>query len=75
VFLLELTSPLIDGEKSNYFDINYLLRGMLVPKGTHTIEFNFSPKIVKTGINIRIITIIITFSLIAFLLYKENKWV
>jgi hypothetical protein len=65
----------IDGEKSNYFDINYLLRGMLVPKGTHTIEFNFSPKIVKTGINIRIITIIITFSLIAFMLYKENKWV
>ena len=65
----------IDGEKSNYFDINYLLRGMLLPKGTHTIEFNFSPKIVKTGINIRIITIIITFSLIAFLLYKENKWV
>jgi hypothetical protein len=65
----------LDGEKSNYFDINYLLRGMLVPKGTHTIEFNFSPKIVKTGINIRIITIIITFSLIAFMLYKENKWV
>ena len=65
----------IDGEKSNYFDINYLLRGMLLPKGTHTIEFKFSPKIVKTGINIRIITIIITFSLIAFMLYKENKWV
>ena len=65
----------IDGEKSNYFDINYLLRGMLLPKGKHTIEFNFSPKIVKTGINIRIITIIITFSLIAFMLYKENKWV
>jgi hypothetical protein len=65
----------IDGEKSNYFDINYLLRGMLLPKGKHTIEFKFSPKIVKTGINIRIITIIITFSLIAFMLYKENKWV
>ena len=65
----------IDGKKSNYFDLNYLLRGMLLPKGKHTIEFNFSPKIVKTGINIRIITIIITFSLIAFMLYKENKWV
>jgi uncharacterized membrane protein YfhO len=48
---------------------------MLLPKGKHTIEFKFSPKIVKTGINIRIITIIITFSLIAFMLYKENKWV
>lgn len=64
----------LDGFKSNYFDINYLLRGMLIPKGEHTVEFYFSPKIVKTGINIRIITIIITFSLIAFLIYKENKW-
>ena len=65
----------IDGDKSNYFDINYLLRGMLIPKGSHTIEFKFSPKIVKTGINIRIITIIITFSLIGYMVYKENKWV
>ena len=64
----------LDGLESNYFDINYLLRGMLIPKGEHTVEFYFSPKIVKTGINIRIITIIITFSLIAFLIYKENKW-
>ncbi len=65
----------LNGEKTNYFDINYLFRGMIVPKGNHLIEFNFSPKIVKTGINIRIITIIITFSIIAFLLYRKNKWV
>ena len=65
----------IDGERSNFFDINYLLRGMLIPEGKHEIEFFFSPEIVKTGINIRIITIIITFSLIAYMLYRENKWV
>ena len=65
----------IDGEKSNFFDINYLLRGMIIPGGKHEIEFLFSPEIVKTGINIRIITIIITFSLIAYMLYRENKWV
>tara|TARA_B100001057_G_scaffold175916_2_gene176572 strand:- start:13933 stop:16338 length:2406 start_codon:yes stop_codon:yes gene_type:complete len=65
----------IDGNKSSFFDVNYLLRGMLVPEGKHKIEFYFSPKIVKTGINIRIITIIITFSLIAFMLYRRNKWV
>ena len=65
----------LNGEKTNYFDINYLLRGMVVPKGDHLIEFYFSPKIVKTGINIRIITIIITFSIIALMLYRENKWV
>ena len=65
----------IDGEKSNFFDINYLLRGMIIPEGKHEIEFFFSPEIVKTGINIRIITIIITFSLMAYMLYRENKWV
>jgi len=65
----------VDGEKSNFFDVNYLLRGMLIPKGKHKIEFYFSPKIVNTGINIRIITIIITFSLIAYMLYRDNKWV
>ena len=65
----------VDGEKSNFFDVNYLLRGMLIPKGKHKIDFYFSPKIVNTGINIRIITIIITFSLIAYMLYRENKWV
>lgn len=65
----------VDGEKSNFFDVNYLLRGMLIPKGKHKIDFYFSPKIVNTGINIRIITIIITFSLIAYILYRENKWV
>ena len=65
----------VNGEKSNFFDLNYLLRGMLIPEGKHKIDFYFSPKIVKTGINIRIITIIITFSLIAYMLYRENKWV
>ena len=65
----------LNGEKTNYFDINYLLRGMIIPEGDHLIEFHFSPKIVKTGINIRIITIIITFSIIALMLYRENKWV
>ena len=65
----------LNGEKTNYFDINYLFRGMVVPKGEHLIEFLFSPKIVKTGINIRIITIIITFSIIALMLYRKNKWV
>ena len=65
----------IDGNESTYFGVDYLLRGMVIPKGTHKVEFYFSPEIVKTGINIRLITIIITFSLIALMLFRENKWV
>jgi len=65
----------IDDVKSEYFDVNYILRGMVVPSGVHKIDFYFSPSIVKTGINIRILTIIITFSLIVYMVYKNNKWV
>ena len=48
---------------------------MVVPSGAHKIDFYFSPNIVKTGINIRILTIIITFILIVYMVYKNNKWV
>ena len=65
----------VDDVKSEYFDANYILRGMVVPSGVHKIDFYFSPSIVKTGINIRILTIIITFSLIVYMVYKNNKWV
>ena len=65
----------VDDVKSEYFDVNYILRGMVVPSGIHKIDFYFSPSIVKTGINIRILTIIITFSLIIYMVYRNNKWV
>ncbi len=65
----------VDDIKSEYFDANYIFRGMVVPSGVHKIDFYFSPSIVKTGINIRILTIIITFILIVYMVYKNNKWV
>ncbi|MFV0590528.1 MAG: YfhO family protein [Draconibacterium sp.] len=33
----------IDGTESKLFTANYILRGMMVPKGEHTIEFVFHP--------------------------------
>jgi len=34
----------IDGKSANYFRVNYVLRGMIIPQGSHEIEFNFEPK-------------------------------
>ncbi len=39
----------VDGQLTPHFQVNYVLRGMPVPAGKHTIEFKFEPAIYKTG--------------------------
>lgn len=39
----------IDGELTNINRVNYLLRGINVPKGKHDIELKFNPKVVYRG--------------------------
>ncbi|MFY7671701.1 YfhO family protein [Tenacibaculum sp. MEBiC06402] len=39
----------VDGELAPHYQVNYVLRGMEIPAGTHTIEFKFQPTIVDKG--------------------------
>ncbi len=39
----------IDGNKADYVRTNYVLRGMSLPAGKHSIEFRFEPQAYKTG--------------------------
>lgn len=39
----------IDGNPSDIVRVNYILRGLSVPKGNHKIEFSFNPTSVKKG--------------------------
>ncbi|MBA3673979.1 MAG: YfhO family protein [Chitinophagaceae bacterium] len=39
----------IDGTKSPYYKVNYLLRGMPIATGKHVIKFKFEPASYKTG--------------------------
>ena len=39
----------IDGNLTPHYRVNYVLRGMRVPKGEHTIEFKFEPRVIQQG--------------------------
>jgi hypothetical protein len=39
----------LDGKKTEYVNVNYILRGMSIPAGKHTIKFVFEPASVKSG--------------------------
>jgi len=39
----------VDGEEQPIDRVNYILRGLYLPKGEHTIEFRFEPEVVEKG--------------------------
>ncbi|MEP3836543.1 MAG: YfhO family protein [Algibacter sp.] len=66
----------IDGKETNHMRVNYVLRGMQIPKGVHTIEFKFDPDVVKTGSKITLASSILLGLLILgglFYEFKKNK--
>ncbi len=46
----------IDGKLQPYTNVNYILRGMEIPKGEHIIKFKFEPSVIKTGSIISLIS-------------------
>ncbi len=66
----------IDGQPSEYFRVNYILRGMVIPAGEHTIEWTFRPKSYYAGVKVGLIGSLM-YVLIAgwmiFSLYKGKR--
>jgi hypothetical protein len=39
----------VDGELTPHYSVNYVLRGMEIPKGKHVVVFKFEPTVIKKG--------------------------
>ncbi|MFH6943024.1 YfhO family protein [Flavobacterium sp. FlaQc-50] len=63
----------IDGQLTDHFPVDYVLRAMEIPGGQHTIEFKFEPQVVKTGSTITLISSIGMLLLLIGGIYFERK--
>ncbi|MGB0177104.1 MAG: YfhO family protein, partial [Owenweeksia sp.] len=54
----------IDGNKVEHIRVNYLLRGLKIPQGKHSIELKFEPKTYYMGEKIDLIASVLLFGLI-----------
>lgn len=55
----------IDGVEKDYFRANYVLRGMIVPAGSHEIKFEFKPASYYTGETVSLASSLIFILLVA----------
>ncbi|MCX6316012.1 MAG: YfhO family protein [Bacteroidetes bacterium] len=67
----------VDDKKTTYYNTNYILRGLSLPAGKHTIRFVFEPESVKSGTNIMFIaSILVLISLLGglFMAWKKGEF-
>ncbi len=63
----------VDGKSAPHFRADYLLRAMVIPAGSHTIEFRFHPKSYFIGEKISLASSILLVLLLAGMGYREWK--
>ncbi len=51
----------VDGTLTPHFRCDYVLRGMVLPAGKHTIEYRFEPAVVATGEKISLVSSILLY--------------
>ena len=65
----------IDGKKSDYCKVNYVLRGMPIPAGKHFIEFKFEPTLVSLGEQLtKYATYLSVLLIIVFGFFEWKEW-
>jgi hypothetical protein len=63
----------IDGNETEIFRVDYVLRSLQIPAGKHVVEFKFEPQVVKTGSTITLFSSLAMLLLLIGGIYFEKK--
>ena len=63
----------VDGELTPHFRVNYVLRAMILPKGSHEITFKFEPEVIETGNTIVLVSYFLMLLIPVGWYFKEKK--
>ena len=63
----------VDGVLEEHYRVNYILRGMNIPKGAYQVEFKFEPQAVAIGSSISLVCSVLIYVLLAFVAFKSFK--
>ncbi|WKD86223.1 hypothetical protein KCTC32516_01584 [Polaribacter huanghezhanensis] len=64
----------VDGKLMPYYRVDYVLRGMEIPAGKHTIKFKFEPTIIKKGNTITLTSYFLLLIIpIGWFFYEKKK--
>jgi uncharacterized membrane protein HdeD (DUF308 family) len=75
IFYKEGWNAYLDGELVPHYRVNYVLRGMQVPSGSHTIHFKFEPAVIEQGRVFSLISyvLLLLISIACFFYDKKKK--
>ncbi len=61
----------VDGELNDHYRVNYVLRGLPLPKGNYQVEFKFEPQSVAIGSTIGLVCSMFIYLLLGFVGFKS----
>lgn len=61
----------LDGQPVDHIRVDYLLRGLKVPDGAHTIIFEFKPKAYFAGEKVSLVSSLILLLLLGYVIYSQ----
>jgi hypothetical protein len=67
---------ILDGKEVPFIRVDYILRGMVLPAGNHSLEFRFEPKSFYIGEKISLFaSSLIILLIVAWIIYNGRKWI